>query len=119
VKTKISHIGVLTGGGDCPGLNAVIRAVTKCAILEYGLEVVGFMNGFRGLVENDYMPLDLKTVSGISHTGTLPPTLSFTTENNFNFSSGFRTGDSPVVPHTTSASDPWSHKYSANWAALR
>lgn len=69
MKTKISHIGVLTGGGDCPGLNAVIRAVTKCAILEYGLEVVGFMNGFRGLVENDYMPLDLKTVSGISHTG--------------------------------------------------
>ncbi len=69
MKSKISHIGVLTGGGDCPGLNAVIRAVTKCAILEYGLEVVGFMNGFRGLVENDYMPLDLKTVSGISHTG--------------------------------------------------
>ncbi|KUG04398.1 6-phosphofructokinase [hydrocarbon metagenome] len=66
---RISHIGVLTGGGDCPGLNAVIRAVTKCAIIEYGLEVVGFMDGFRGLVENDYVPLDLKTVSGISHTG--------------------------------------------------
>jgi len=67
--SKISHIGILTGGGDCPGLNAVIRAATKCAINNYGLGLVGFMDGYRGLVENLYMPLDLNTVSGISHTG--------------------------------------------------
>ena len=66
---KLKKIGVLTGGGDCPGLNAVIRAVTKAAINEYGMEVVGFKDGFKGMVENDSMPLELKTVSGIGHTG--------------------------------------------------
>jgi 6-phosphofructokinase 1 len=66
---KIVRIGVLTGGGDCPGLNAVIRAVTKTAINEYGVKVVGFRDGFKGLVENDYIPLDLSSVSGIAHTG--------------------------------------------------
>jgi 6-phosphofructokinase 1 len=66
---QIKKIGVLTGGGDCPGLNAVIRAVTKAAIIEYGCEVVGFRDGFKGMVENSYMPLDLRTVSGIGHTG--------------------------------------------------
>ena len=66
---EIKKIGVLTGGGDCPGLNAVIRAVTKAAIIEYGMEVVGFTDGFKGLVENSYKMLDLKTVSGIGHTG--------------------------------------------------
>ncbi len=65
----IKHIGVLTGGGDCPGLNAVIRAVTKTAIIRYGLEVIGFVDGFKGLVENNYIQLDLKRVSGIGHTG--------------------------------------------------
>jgi len=66
---SIKKIGVLTGGGDCPGLNAVIRAVTKAAINEYGLEVYGFQDGFKGLVENNYIQLDLKAVSGIGHTG--------------------------------------------------
>lgn len=66
---KINRIGVLTGGGDCPGLNAVIRAVTKAAIIEYGLEVVGFQDGFKGMVECSYRMLDLKAVSGIGHTG--------------------------------------------------
>jgi 6-phosphofructokinase 1 len=68
-RAPINHIGLLTGGGDCPGLNAVIRAVTKTAIIEFGLEVVGFIDGFRGLVENQYTQLDLRSVSGISHTG--------------------------------------------------
>ncbi len=67
--SKIRHIGILTGGGDCPGLNAVIRAITKTALMEYGVEVIGFLDGFRGLVENNYMNLDLRRVSGISHTG--------------------------------------------------
>jgi phosphofructokinase-like protein len=65
----IRHIGVLTGGGDCPGLNAVIRSVTKTAILEYNLDVIGFIDGFKGMVENNYKQLDLKLVSGIAHTG--------------------------------------------------
>lgn len=66
---SIKKIAVLTGGGDCPGLNAVIRAVTKAAINVYGLEVYGFCDGFKGLVENNYLKLDLKAVSGIGHTG--------------------------------------------------
>lgn len=69
MNKAIKHIGVLTGGGDCPGLNAVIRAVAKTAIIDYGLDVVGFIDGFRGLVENQYIQLDLNKVSGISHTG--------------------------------------------------
>jgi 6-phosphofructokinase 1 len=83
---KTKRIGVLTGGGDCPGLNAVIRAVTKTAINEYGVEVVGFRDGFKGLVENDYMPLDLASVSGIAHKG---GTILGTTnrDNPFNFHS--------------------------------
>ena len=47
--SEIKRIGVMTGGGDCPGLNAVIRAVVKTAILKYGLEVVGIKHGYRGL----------------------------------------------------------------------
>lgn len=66
---EVKRLGVLTGGGDCPGLNAVIRAVTKTAINVYGAEVFGFLDGFKGLVENHYIPLDLNTVSGIAHTG--------------------------------------------------
>lgn len=48
----LRRIGVLTGGGDCPGINAVIRAVVKTAIFEHGLEVVGIHDGFLGLIEN-------------------------------------------------------------------
>jgi 6-phosphofructokinase 1 len=66
---EISRIGVLTGGGDCPGLNAVIRAVTKSAIIKYRMEVVGFQDGFKGLVENNYIHLDLKAISGIGYRG--------------------------------------------------
>jgi phosphofructokinase-like protein len=58
-------IGVLTGGGDCPGLNAVIRSVVKTAIHDYDMEVVGFMDGYEGLIENRYTSLDDKAVSGI------------------------------------------------------
>lgn len=65
----IKRIALLTGGGDCPGLNAVIRAVTRCAILKYGYDVIGYRFGYRGLYNNDYMPLTLETVSGILHRG--------------------------------------------------
>ncbi|MBU3911222.1 MAG: ATP-dependent 6-phosphofructokinase [Candidatus Omnitrophica bacterium] len=59
------RIGVLTGGGDCPGLNAAIRAVTKTAMLNYGMEVVGIKDGFVGLIENKYVILSYEDVSGI------------------------------------------------------
>ena len=58
-------IGVLTGGGDCPGLNAVIRAVVRKGTFHYEDDFVGFMEGWRGLLENITMPLDLATVGGI------------------------------------------------------
>ncbi|MBI4829535.1 MAG: ATP-dependent 6-phosphofructokinase [Nitrospinae bacterium] len=59
------RIGVLTGGGDCPGLNAVIRAVVKTAAHQYHDEVVGVRDGFSGLIRNKTHPLDLDRVSGI------------------------------------------------------
>jgi 6-phosphofructokinase 1 len=62
--TLVRHIGVLTGGGDCPGLNPVIRAVTRRAI-QAGLKVTGIRNGWKGLVQGDTLPLDLQSVSGI------------------------------------------------------
>nr|MBN2277037.1 6-phosphofructokinase [candidate division Zixibacteria bacterium] len=58
-------LGVLTGGGDCPGLNAVIRAVVKTAINDYDMEVVGFLDGYEGLVENRYRTMKSADVSGI------------------------------------------------------
>jgi phosphofructokinase-like protein len=58
-------VGVLTGGGDCPGLNAVIRAVVRKGSFHYGDTFLGFMEGWRGLIENKTMALDLETVGGI------------------------------------------------------
>jgi 6-phosphofructokinase 1 len=63
------RIGVLTGGGDCPGLNAVIRALVRRAELEYGHELIGFRHGWRGLVEDETMPLSVSTTRGILHRG--------------------------------------------------
>jgi len=59
------RLGVLTGGGDCPGLNAVIRAVVKTAENDYNAEVIGFLDGYEGLVENRFRPLDIKDVPGL------------------------------------------------------
>jgi|LauGreDrversion4_2_1035121.scaffolds.fasta_scaffold94795_2 6-phosphofructokinase 1 len=61
----IKRIGVLTGGGDCPGLNAVIRAVTKTAIWQHGIEVFGIEDGFQGLIEDRVRPLSARDASGI------------------------------------------------------
>src|ERR1035438_9042092 len=58
-------IGMLTGGGDCPGLNAVIRAVVRKGSFHYEDEFVGFMEGWRGVLEDQTMPLDLSSVGGI------------------------------------------------------
>ena len=64
---SIKKIGILTGGGDCPGLNAVIAAAVKTAVNKYGLEVVGIKNGYRGLFlgESQVVPLHADTVSDI------------------------------------------------------
>src|SRR5258707_5805116 len=59
------RIGVLTGGGDCPGLNAVIRAVVRKGVTTYGHEVVGFRDGWRGPLEGLTMELGVKEVRGI------------------------------------------------------
>ena len=66
--TKIRQLGLLTGGGDCPGLNPVIRAVTRRA-LEDKIKVLGIRNGWKGLVEGHTMSLDLRSVSGIRRSG--------------------------------------------------
>src|SRR5215468_7741359 len=59
------RVGVLTGGGDCPGLNAVIRALVRRGIQDFGLEFVGFRDGWRGPMEADTVPLDVNAVRGI------------------------------------------------------
>ena len=65
-------IGILTSGGDTPGLNAALRAVGKAAELRHGMQVIGFRDGFRGLMENRTVWLDEKTLSGIlTHGGTI------------------------------------------------
>ncbi|MFH0778082.1 MAG: 6-phosphofructokinase, partial [Candidatus Eisenbacteria bacterium] len=59
------RIAILTGGGDCPGLNAVIRAVVRSTIQEHGGEVLGISDGWAGLMEGRLHALDLRAVSGI------------------------------------------------------
>lgn len=61
-------VGILTGGGDCPGLNPVIRAAVRASLAE-GYQVVGIRNGWKGLLEADTLPLDFAAVSGILHRG--------------------------------------------------
>ncbi len=62
---KKMKLGILTGGGDCPGMNAVIRAIAKKALLEYDVEVIGIEDGYDGLINNRYRKLDFNNVSGI------------------------------------------------------
>lgn len=61
-------IGMLTGGGDCPGLNAVIRAIVRKSLM-YGWECIGIENGWKGLMDVDVRPLDINSVSGILQKG--------------------------------------------------
>lgn len=64
-KWAVRRVGILTGGGDCPGLNAVIRSVSKTLIYNHGTTVVGFLDGYAGLVEGRYRELSAEDVSGI------------------------------------------------------
>jgi 6-phosphofructokinase 1 len=81
---QIKKVAMLTGGGDCPGLNAVIRALTRRGITEYGWEVIGFRDGYRGLVLDDWLPLTYDSVSGLlDRGGTILGTSN--RDNPFNF----------------------------------
>lgn len=66
---KRKRVGILTAGGDCPGINAAIRGVGKTAIVKYGMEIVGISNGFSGLVDMDVIPMKEKALSGIITVG--------------------------------------------------
>ena len=65
----MGRIGVLTGGGDCPGLNAAIRALVRKGTEVYGHEILGFRNGWRGVMDDAYLPLNRDAVRGILHRG--------------------------------------------------
>ena len=66
---EIMKIGILTSGGDCPGINATIRGVCKAAINHYGMDVVGIHSGFQGLLDNDVEILTDKSLSGLLNMG--------------------------------------------------
>ena len=63
------RVGLLTGGGDCPGLNAVIRAIVRKAVDFYDYKVIGFIGGWRGIMEMEYSALDRNKIAGILHRG--------------------------------------------------
>ncbi|HOW69257.1 MAG TPA: ATP-dependent 6-phosphofructokinase [Phycisphaerae bacterium] len=98
---RLQRIGVLTGGGDCPGLNAVIRAVAKTAIYQHGLEVWGIEDGFLGLIRNRMRPLEAKDVSNIlTQGGTILGTSN--KANPAHFATGTAPDGSPVFEDVTS-----------------
>jgi ATP-dependent phosphofructokinase / diphosphate-dependent phosphofructokinase len=66
---KIERVGILTGGGDCPGLNAVIRAIVVRGIRKYSYKMLGIQNGWAGLLDYEWTNLTRDTVSGIVHRG--------------------------------------------------
>lgn len=63
--TSGKRIGILTAGGDCPGINAAIRGVAKTAMVEYDMEVLGLIGGYSGIINKDYISLNEKALSGI------------------------------------------------------
>jgi 6-phosphofructokinase 1 len=65
MEKKMRKVGILTAGGDCPGLNAVIRAVVKTGIGRFGMEIIGFKDGFDGLIHDRFVTLESRDVSGI------------------------------------------------------
>ena len=91
------RVGILTAGGDCPGLNAVIRAAAR-RLQAHGHEPVGLRRGYRGLAERDHMPLDQKAVSGI-----LPLGGTILSTSNYN---PFREADGIARVRAAQAADP-------------
>jgi len=92
---KTLRIGIVTAGGDCPGINAAIRGVGKTAILEYGMEVVGISSGFLGLINQEYTILDENQLSGILTVG--GTILGTSRENPFKKSSSILSIDKPKL----------------------
>ncbi|MEZ5230040.1 MAG: 6-phosphofructokinase [Acidimicrobiales bacterium] len=80
------RVGILTGGGDCPGLNAVIRAVVRKGEQVYGDELIGFHDGYRGVMDREYEMLDINALRGtLPRGGTI---LGTSRENPFTFDDG-------------------------------
>lgn len=92
---KRKRLGILTAGGDCPGLNAVLRAVARTAILRHGYEVIGFEDGYYGLVKNRFRPLDFRNTAGLI---TLGGTILGTSNKDdpFRWFDGGKNGTRPV-----------------------
>lgn len=90
---KARRIGIVTAGGDCPGINAAIRGVGKTAILEYGMEVIGISSGFLGLINQEYIQLDENQLSGILTVG--GTILGTSRENPFKKGSSLNAIDKP------------------------
>lgn len=89
------RIGILTAGGDCPGINAAIRGVGKTAILKYGMEVIGISSGFLGLINEEYTRLDENVLSGILTLG--GTILGTSRENPFKKGNPFNAIDKPKL----------------------
>lgn len=88
-RKKIQRIGLITGGGDCPGLNAAIRAVVRSAIDQHQWEVTGFLDGYEGLVEDRWTPLTYDRVAGIlTRGGTMLGTSNRADPFHYNLSAG-------------------------------
>ncbi len=89
------RIGILTAGGDCPGINAAIRGVGKTAIVEHGMEVIGISSGFLGLINHEFVELGENQLSGILTLG--GTILGTSRENPFKKSSTFNAIDKPKL----------------------
>ncbi|MBE0646548.1 MAG: 6-phosphofructokinase [Bacteroidales bacterium] len=92
---RATRIGIVTAGGDCPGINAAIRGVGKTAILEYGMEVVGISSGFLGLINQEHTILDENQLSGILTVG--GTILGTSRENPFKKSTSLLSVDKPKL----------------------
>jgi ATP-dependent phosphofructokinase / diphosphate-dependent phosphofructokinase len=89
------RIGILTAGGDCPGLNAAIRGVGKTAILNHGMEVIGFTAGYSGLIWKEYILLDEAKLSGLLTVG--GTILGTSREKPFKMEKGEETNEKPAL----------------------
>jgi len=94
-EKKPYRVGILTAGGDCPGINAAIRGVGKTAILEYGMEVIGISSGFLGLINQEYSMLEENQLSGILTVG--GTILGTSRENPFKKSNSLLSIDKPKL----------------------
>ena len=92
----MKRVGVLTSGGDCPGLNACIRAIVRTA-LAYRLQVFGIRRGFKGLMEGEFVPLHASSVSGIINRG--GTFLLTARDEKFSAPSGLRKASRMIAKH--------------------